>query len=104
VQVSEFRRTLAKMVGEKGEDSITKFGAILAQGLIDAGGRNVTISLHNRTGHADMPGVVGTFVFLQHWYWHSLAHFVSLAFRPSCVIGLNKNLDVSTCVCVFVSM
>jgi 26S proteasome regulatory subunit N2 len=55
----------------------------------------VTVSLHNRTGHSDMPAVVGTFVFLQHWYWHSFSHFASLAFRPTCLIGLNKNLQVS---------
>lgn len=82
------------MITEKGEDSITKLGAILAQGIVDAGGRNVTISLHNRNGHSDMQSVVGTFVFLQYWYWHSLAHFSSLAFKPACLIGLNLNLEV----------
>ncbi|KAI6205171.1 26S proteasome non-ATPase regulatory subunit 1 [Aphelenchoides besseyi] len=93
-KVAEFRKTVTKMIVEKGEDSITKFGAILAQGILDAGGRNVTIALQNRTGHSDMPAVVGTFVFLQHWYWHSFAHFASLAFRPTCLIGLNKNLQM----------
>ena len=33
------------------------------------------------------------FVF-QYWYWFPLAHFLSLAFSPSCVIGLNENLDM----------
>lgn len=83
------------MITEKGEDSITKLGAIFAQGIIDAGGRNVTISLHNRSGHSDMQSVVGTFVFLQYWYWHSFAHFASLAFKPTCLIGLNINLEVN---------
>ncbi|KAI6191898.1 26S proteasome non-ATPase regulatory subunit 1 [Aphelenchoides bicaudatus] len=93
-RVADFRKTVTKMIVEKGEDVITKFGAILAQGVLDAGGRNVTISLHNRTGHSDMPAVVGTFVFLQHWYWHTFSHFASLAFRPTCLIGLNKNLQM----------
>merc|ERR1712018_1130010 len=30
----------------------------------------------------------------QYWYWFPLAHFLSLAFTPSCVIGLNENLDM----------
>ena len=32
--------------------------------------------------------------FLQYWYWFPLSHFLSLAFTPSCVIGLNENLDM----------
>merc|ERR1711963_177216 len=33
-------------------------------------------------------------VFTQYWYWFPLSHFLSLAFTPSCVIGLNDNLDI----------
>lgn len=32
-----FRERLAKMLGEKAEDSIVKFGAILATAILDAG-------------------------------------------------------------------
>merc|ERR1711915_154028 len=71
-----------------------KFGAILAQGIIDAGGRNVTVSLQSRTGHTSMLGVVGMLVFTQYWYWFPLTHFLCLAFQPTAVIGLNSNLDM----------
>ena len=37
--------TLRKVIGDKHEDVMAEFGAILAQGIIDAVGRNVTISL-----------------------------------------------------------
>merc|ERR1739838_630407 len=71
-----------------------KYGAIMAQGIIDAGGRNVTISLASRTGHAHMQGIVGMLVFTQFWFWFPYAHFLSLAFQPSAIIGLNKDLKM----------
>merc|ERR1712227_439794 len=61
---------------------------------IDAGGRNVTVSLQSRTGHTNMLGVVGMLVFTQYWYWFPLSHFLSLAFQPTAIIGLNSNLDM----------
>uniref|UniRef100_A0A914L2N8 26S proteasome regulatory subunit RPN2 C-terminal domain-containing protein n=1 Tax=Meloidogyne incognita TaxID=6306 RepID=A0A914L2N8_MELIC len=95
--VVEFRKTITKTITEKSEDTITKFGAIVAQGILDAGGRNVTLSLHNRDGQPDMPSVLGTFVFLHHWYWHSSNHFISLAFQPTCLIGLKMPKIVFRC-------
>lgn len=59
------------------------------------GGRNVTISLQSRTGHTNMAAVVGMLVFAQFWYWFSLSHFLSLAFTPTAIIGLNADLKVS---------
>lgn len=41
-----------------------------------------------------MLGVVGMLVFTQYWYWFPLSHFLSLAFQPTAVIGLNKDLDM----------
>lgn len=54
----------------------------------------MTISLQSRTGHTHMPSVVGVLVFTQFWFWFPLSHFLSLAFTPTCVIGLNKDLKV----------
>ncbi|KAG1226603.1 hypothetical protein G6F68_019713 [Rhizopus microsporus] len=72
---------------------MAKFGAGLAQGSIDAGGRNVTISLLSRTGHSNMSAIVGMAVFTQFWYWYPLTHMLSLSFTPTAIIGLNKNLE-----------
>jgi len=93
-KVKDFRALYQKVISDKHEDVMAKFGAILAQGIIDAGGRNVTVCLQSRTGHTNMLGVVGMLVFTQYWYWFPLAHFLSLAFQPTAVIGLNSNLDM----------
>jgi 26S proteasome regulatory subunit N2 len=37
LQVAQFREKLTKMICEKTEDSIVKFGAVIAQGILDAG-------------------------------------------------------------------
>merc|ERR1712130_747766 len=93
-KVKDFRALYTKVISDKHEDVMAKFGAILAQGIIDAGGRNVTVSLQSRTGHTSMLGVVGMLVFTQYWYWFPLSHFLSLAFQPTALIGLNSNLDM----------
>merc|ERR1719319_331364 len=93
-KVKDFRALYQKVISDKHEDVMAKFGAILAQGIIDGGGRNVTVSLQSRIGHTNMLGVVGMLVFTQYWYWFPLAHFLSLAFQPTAVIGLNSNLDM----------
>lgn len=73
---------------------MAKYGAILAQGIIDAGGRNVTVSLQSRTGHTNLQAVVGMLIFTQYWYWFPLAHCLSLAFTPTCLIALNLDLKM----------
>merc|ERR1712032_1436101 len=30
----------------------------------------------------------------KYWYWFPLSHFLSLAFQPTAIIGLNSNLDM----------
>ena len=42
-------------------------GAILAAGILDAGGRNVVVSLQSRAGFLKMGGAVGVMMFLQFW-------------------------------------
>eukprot|EP01135_Chromosphaera_perkinsii_P001840 Nk52_evm19s211 gene=Nk52_evmTU19s211 len=88
------RQKLEKAISNKHEDTLTKFGAILGQGIIDAGGRNVSISLQSRTGHTNMPTVVGLLLFSQFWYWYPMTYFISLALSPTSLIGLNKDLKM----------
>ena len=85
---------MEKIILDKHEDSMSKMGAILASGILDAGGRNVTIRLLSKTKHDKVTAVVGLAVFSQFWYWYPLIYFVSLSFSPTAFIGLNYDLKV----------
>ncbi|WOH08273.1 hypothetical protein DCAR_0727711 [Daucus carota subsp. sativus] len=93
-RVGAFRRQLEKIILDKHEDTMSKMGAILASGIIDAGGRNVTIKMLSKTRHDRMTAVVGLAVFTQSWYWYPLIYIISLAFSPTALIGLNYDLKV----------
>jgi 26S proteasome regulatory subunit N2 len=93
-KVGSIRKTMMKMIGDRHEDAMAKFGCALALGIIDGGGRNCTISLQTQTGNLNMPGIVGAAVFTQYWYWFPLAHFLSLSFTPTAVIGVDQKLEV----------
>ncbi|KAK4856347.1 hypothetical protein QYF36_016556 [Acer negundo] len=93
-RVGTFRRQLEKIILDKHEDTMSKMGAILASGILDAGGRNVTIKLLSKTKHDKITAVVGLAVFSQFWYWYPLIYFISLAFSPTALIGLNYDLKV----------
>ncbi|KAJ7518282.1 hypothetical protein O6H91_21G062200 [Diphasiastrum complanatum] len=92
--VGTFRRQLEKIVLDKHEDTMSKMGAILAYGILDAGGRNVSIMLQSRTGHDRAMAVVGMAIFTQFWYWYPLIYFISLSFAPTAFIGLNHELKM----------
>lgn len=92
-RVTTLRKTMMKMVSDRHEDAMAKFGCAIALGIIDAGGRNCTISLQTQTGNLNMPGIVGAAVFIQYWYWFPLTHFLSLSFAPTSVIGVDQKLE-----------
>lgn len=83
-----------KIIGDKHEDPMARFGAAVGQGLIDAGGRNVTINLQSRAGSKNTSAIVGMALFCQFWYWYPLAHCASLAFEPTGIIGVTADLQV----------
>jgi len=90
--LASIRTTYTKIVGDKHEDPMARFGAALGQSFIDAGGRNVTISLQSRAGTRNTSAIVGMVMFCQFWYWYPLAHCASLAFQPTGIIGLTEDL------------
>ena len=90
-KVKTFRERLASIIGEKHQSTLTKMGAILSTGIIDAGGRNSSISLGSRNGFTQMTSAVGVVLWLQHWHWYPMMHTFSLALTPTYTIGLNKD-------------
>lgn len=92
--VKKFREMINKVLQGKHEPLMAKLGAIWAAGILDAGGRNVCISMLSRAGFLKMGSVLGLMMFLQSWYWYPLSLFLSLSFTPTVLIGLNKNFDI----------
>ena len=91
------RTSYNKIIGNKHEDPMARYGAAVGQGFIDAGGRNVTITLQSRAGTRNTSAIVGMALFCQFWYWYPLAHCASLAFEPTGIIGLDSTLKVCRC-------
>lgn len=93
-RVDKFRKQLDKIIKDKHEDVMCKMGAIMAAGILDSGGRNVTLGLRSRSGNHRMAAVIGMAVFVQYWYWYPLAYFISLPLKPTVMIGLNADLKM----------
>ncbi|CCC70419.1 hypothetical protein NCAS_0E03490 [Naumovozyma castellii] len=88
-EVKKVNENLLKLITNKHQEALARFGGCVAQGIMNAGGRNVTIQLENsETGTLDAKSVVGLAMFSQFWYWFPLSHFLSLAFTPTTVIGV----------------
>lgn len=95
-KINELNELFLNVTTNKHQEGLAKFGACLAQGIINAGGRNVTIQLENpETNTLDTKSIVGLVMFSQFWYWFPLTHFLSLSFTPTSVIAVNsKDLSI----------
>nr|XP_019007714.1 26S proteasome regulatory subunit N2 [Kwoniella pini CBS 10737]OCF46495.1 26S proteasome regulatory subunit N2 [Kwoniella pini CBS 10737] len=91
---ASIRELFSKVVADKHEDPMARFGASLAQGIIDAGGRNCTLNLSTRAGTLNMNTIVGLTLFVQFWYWFPLAHGLGLAFTPTALIAVDDKLKL----------
>lgn len=102
IQVSETKEPEVKKINElydqiiktKHEDALSKMGAILGLGIINAGGRNSTINLQSRTGNNKIASIIGLALFTHYWYWYPCLHFLSLSLAPTMLSGINKDLKV----------
>ncbi|KAG5500502.1 hypothetical protein JKF63_03596 [Porcisia hertigi] len=92
-KVKDFRLLLEKKIEDRNESRCSKFGYILATGLLDAGGRNCTFAMHKQRHRLDK-AVVGVFMFVQYWYWYPYLLMITLAMQPTCIIALNESLEL----------
>lgn len=83
----ELRQTLAGCIRGKYEDPLVRYGAVLAQGLVDAGGRNAVLTTQSGrvVGGGKCP-VAGLALFLHSWFWWPLVHGLSLALVPTALV------------------
>ena len=99
-KIKSFREKLASFISDKHQSTLTKMGATLATGIIDAGGRNCSLDLGSRNGFTKMSSAVGLALWLQHWHWYPFMHMFSMALTPTFTIGLNgdfkfpKNFEI----------
>lgn len=73
---------------------MAKMGAILSVGLLDVGGRNMSIYLTTRTGMPRIEAVTGMLIFCQYWNWFPYLNFISLALSPSVFIGVTTKIQI----------
>ncbi|EGD82965.1 proteasome 26S subunit [Salpingoeca rosetta] len=93
-KATSFRKSLPEIIANKHEVVLVRFGAILAQGILEAGGRNVTVQACRDHGHMDAPTIVGLLVFTQFWFWYPFTHFLSMALTPTALICLNGDMQM----------
>jgi 26S proteasome regulatory subunit N2 len=89
----KFRQYLRKLIGRKRND-LEVFGLCLAYGIMNAGGRNVVVSCNSLRGENSATATVGLALFCNYFYWNPLVMMLPLAFHPTAVIGLDRNLEL----------
>jgi len=78
-------------------------GALMATGLLDAGGRNACVATRSPGGHPRATTLIGLAMFAQYWYWYPLAYFIGFALAPAALIAVDGTLQPpafdATCEC-----
>lgn len=91
-KVKSVNEQFLNVIGNKHQEGLAKFGACVAQGIMNAGGRNVTIELENsEMGTLNTKSIIGLAMFTQFWYWFPLSHFLSLSFTPTTIVGVRSS-------------
>ena len=92
--IKVFIENLEKILENKDEHLLIKFGAMISKGLMDLGGRNCVINLVSNTGENRMKSIIGMCLFTQYYYWFPMIHMLNLAVTPTFLFNLDDKLKV----------
>ena len=92
--IKEFNENLQKVLGDKDEHLLIKFGAMISKGLMDLGGKNCVINLVSNTGENKMKSIIGMCLFTQYYYWFPMVHMLNLAVNPTFLFNLDDKLKI----------
>lgn len=88
-------KAIKDIAAKKHETVLVKLGSCLAQGLLEAGGRNMVVQLTSRSGFPKVDSCIGMLWFVNYWFWYPCLSMIGLALQPIAYIGLNDNLEVN---------
>ena len=92
--IKEFKENLQKILEDKDEHLLIKFGAMISKGLMDLGGKNCVINLVSNTGENKMKSIIGMCLFTQYYYWFPMVHMLNLAVNPTFLFNLDEKLKI----------
>lgn len=94
-EVKEFRESLEKACMNKHEETLSRYGALVAMGIVEAGGRNMQVRfINNDTGILNRTAIAGITLFMQLWFWFPTTAFLQLALKPTVLVALNEELNI----------
>ena len=92
--IKEFTENLSKILEDKDEHLLIKFGAMISKGLMNLGGKNCVINLVSNTGENKMKSIIGMCLFTQYYYWFPMVHMLNLSVSPTFLFNLDDKLKI----------
>lgn len=92
-RMADYRKLIETSLAKKHEDILVKMGAILSLGILDAGGRNMKVSMRSSSG-TNLFSLASMLMFTDFWHWYPLINFLGLTFSPSVLIGIDTEFRI----------
>ena len=92
--MKDFKENLSKVISDKDEHLLIKFGAFISKGLLNLGGKNCVINLVSNTNENKMKSIIGMCLFTQYYYWFPMILMLNLAVYPTFLYNLDDQLQL----------